>query len=81
MGLHCCKLGKVAMLAPVNHPKSLQWACECKNWTIEQWKKVSWSDESQFILDHVDDRVRVRCLLAEEMAPGMHYGKKVSLNT
>ena len=26
----------------------LQFAKECKKWTAEQWKNISWSDESKF---------------------------------
>ncbi len=29
-----------------------------QNWTIEDWKNVAWSDESQFLLRHSDGRVR-----------------------
>ena len=39
------------------------------SWTLEQWKKVVWSDESRFLLDHVDGRIRVRRLPGEVMAP------------
>jgi hypothetical protein len=38
------------MITPVQHRKHLQWAHEHQNWTMEQWKKAAWSDESQFIL-------------------------------
>ncbi len=29
------------------------------NWTIEDWKNVTWSDESRFLLRHSDVRVRI----------------------
>lgn len=38
-------------------------------WTIAQWKKVTWSDESCFHLHHVDSWVLVHHLSREEMAP------------
>lgn len=41
----------------------------CQNWTIEQWEKVSWSDESRIVLDYVNNQVRARCL------PGGHGTK------
>ncbi len=28
-------------------------------WTIEDWKNVAWSDESRFLLQHSDGRVRI----------------------
>jgi len=27
--------------------------------TVENWKNVAWSDESQFLLRHLDGRVRI----------------------
>ncbi|KAK3549087.1 hypothetical protein QTP70_031342 [Hemibagrus guttatus] len=58
---------RVPMLTPVH---LRQWAREHKNWTTEQSKKVAWSDESHFLLHHVDGRMCVRCLPGEHMAPG-----------
>ena len=34
--------------------KRLQFAREHKDWTLEQWKKVMWSDESRFTLFQSD---------------------------
>ncbi|KAK3560178.1 hypothetical protein QTP86_034671 [Hemibagrus guttatus] len=42
-------------LTPV-HQNCQQWAREHQNWTTEQWKKVAWSDESHFLLHHMDGR-------------------------
>ena len=64
------------MMTPVHHRKRLQWASERRSWTLEQWKKVAWSDESRFLLDHVDGRVRVRRLPGEVMAPGCTVGRQ-----
>ena len=33
---------------------------EHKDWTLEQWKKVMWSDESRFTLFQSDGGIRVR---------------------
>ena len=64
------------MMTPVHRRKRLQWASECRNWTLEKWKKVAWSDESRFLLDHVDGRVRVRRLPGEVMVPGCTVGRQ-----
>lgn len=40
---------------PVHHQNHLKWV----HWTLEQWKKVAWSEESGFLLNHVDSYVRV----------------------
>ena len=75
MGLCSCRPVRVAMMTPVHRRKRLQWARECQNWTLEQWKKVAWSDESRFLLDHVDGHVRVCRLPGEVMAPGCTVGR------
>ncbi len=41
---------------------------------MEQWKKGSWSDESHFLLHHLDGCVR--CLPGEHMAPGCTMGRR-----
>ena len=44
--------GRVAarkpLLRKVNQQKRLAWAKFHENWTVQQWKKVLWSDESKF---------------------------------
>ncbi|GBO10338.1 hypothetical protein AVEN_110192-1 [Araneus ventricosus] len=47
----------------------LQWAREHRDWTMDEWKRVSWSDESRFLIHHVDGRVRVRRLPGEQLLP------------
>ncbi len=37
--------------------------------TIEDWKNVAWSDESRFLLQHSDGRVRIWCKEHESMDP------------
>lgn len=31
----------VSTMTPVHHRKHLQQTCECRNWTLEKWKKVA----------------------------------------
>lgn len=44
--------GRVALRKPllraINKKKRLQWAKEHKDWTLDAWKNVLWSDESKF---------------------------------
>ncbi len=63
-------------LTPVHHWKWLQWACECLNWTLEKWKKVTWSDKSHFLLDQVDGQVHVCCLHGKMLAAGCTMGRR-----
>ena len=76
MGLHSCRPVRVSMLTPVHRRKHQQWAREHQNWTTEQWKKVAWSDESRFLLHHVDGQVCVHHLPGEHMAPGCTMGRR-----
>jgi len=48
---------------------NLQFAGAHKNWTVEDWKNVAWSDESRFLLRHSDVRVRIWCKQNENMDP------------
>lgn len=41
---------KKPLLKSVNRRKRLKFAKEHRNWTMEQWKSVAWSDESKFEL-------------------------------
>lgn len=47
-----------------------------QNWTIAQWKKVAWSEESHLLLHHKDGRLRVCHLPGEYMAPGSTMGRR-----
>ena len=42
-----------------NNVKRLQWAKAHKDWTIEQWNKVLWTDESNFEIFRLNRRLRV----------------------
>ncbi len=49
----------VPLLSAKNRKRRLQFAQAHQNWTIEDWKNVAWSDESRFLLRHLDGRVRI----------------------
>ena len=51
-----------------NRKKRVEWASARLNWTIEQWRKVVWSDESPFVLRH-GKRFRVWRLHNERYNP------------
>ena len=39
---------KITRLTTVHKQKRLVWAKEHKKWTVEEWNRVLWSDESKF---------------------------------
>ena len=58
--------GRVSTSKPLvsegNLMKRLHFAKDNKDWTVDQWKHVLWSDESRYPFYQDDGRVRVRPL-------------------
>uniref|UniRef100_A0A087XEF9 Transposase Tc1-like domain-containing protein n=1 Tax=Poecilia formosa TaxID=48698 RepID=A0A087XEF9_POEFO len=66
-GLHGRIAGRKPLLRKGNKQKRLVWAKEHKEWTLDQWKSVLWSDESKFVIFGSNHRVFVRCRKHERM--------------
>ncbi|GBN36958.1 hypothetical protein AVEN_127470-1 [Araneus ventricosus] len=41
---------------------------------MDEWKRIGWSDESRFLIHHVDGRVRERRLPDEQVLPSSTAG-------
>lgn len=67
MGLDSCVASRKPQICEANWKKRLQFAREHKDWTLEQWKKVMWSDESRFPLFKSDGHISVRRKTDEEL--------------
>ena len=67
MGLNCCVALRKPLISEATGKERLQYAKEHKDWTVEQWKKVMWSDESRFTLFQSDGSIRVRREVDEVM--------------
>ncbi len=52
-----------------NRTRRIQFTQDHQNWTIEDWKNVAWCDESRFLLQHSDGRVRIWHKEHESMDP------------
>ncbi len=50
---------RVPLLSAKNRKRRQQFTQDHQNWTIEDWKNIAWSDESRFLLQHSDGRVRI----------------------
>jgi len=59
MGYNIRRPHQVPLISTKNRKKRLQFARAHQNWTVEDWKNVARSDESQFLLRHSDGRVRI----------------------
>ncbi len=60
---------RVPLLSAKNRKRRLQFTQAHQNWTTEDWKNVAWSDESRFLLQHSDGRVRIWRKEHESMDP------------
>ncbi len=69
MGYSSRRPHRVLLLSAKNRKRRLQFTQAHQNWTIEDWKNVSWSDESRFLLRHSDGRVRIWHKEHESMDP------------
>lgn len=66
-GLKGCVAAKKPLLRKQNKVKRLAWAKKHKDWTIEQWYKVLFTDESKFEIFGGRRRQYVRRLVGERM--------------
>ena len=48
VGLKNCLARRKPLISPANKEARLAWYLEHQNWTINDWSKVLWSDESTF---------------------------------
>ncbi|GBC34519.2 IS630 family transposase [Rhizophagus irregularis DAOM 181602=DAOM 197198] len=65
MGYHSRAALSKPLISESNRLIRLSWACERRSWTINDWKKVVWSDESRFTLFQSDKKIHVWCLPKE----------------
>jgi transposase len=58
-GLHNVKPTTKPSLTPQMKQARYEWALAHKDWTLEDWKNVIWTDETSVILNHRRGAVRV----------------------
>ncbi|GBN59851.1 hypothetical protein AVEN_111685-1 [Araneus ventricosus] len=59
MGCQSRRPTRVPLLTALHKALLLSWARQHYHWTVDDWKHVTWSDESRFQLYRRDARVRV----------------------
>lgn len=68
-GLHGRVAVRKPLLRPQNKVKRLDWGREHQDWTLTDWSKVLWTDESKFEVFGQKRRVYVRRSAEEKMLP------------
>jgi len=51
----------VSLLSAENRELRLQFTPPHQDWTIGDWRSADWSDESWFMLQHSDGKVKIWC--------------------
>ncbi len=69
MGYSSRRPHRVPRLSAKNRKRRLKFTQAHQNWTIEDWINVAWSDDSRFLLQHSDGRVRIWRKEYESMDP------------
>ncbi|GFW86552.1 transposable element Tcb2 transposase [Trichonephila clavipes] len=67
MGLRSKRPTPVPLLTKRHRQLRLRWAREHHDWSMDQWEKVAWSDESRFVIHPADGRIRIRRLRGEQL--------------
>ena len=69
LGFHGRAAAHKPLITKSNRAARLMWCKAHRNWTVDQWKRVLWSDESRFTLYRSDGRVWVWRLPGERLLP------------
>ncbi|GFT82904.1 transposase domain containing protein [Trichonephila clavipes] len=69
MGLRSKRPTSVPLLTKRHRQLHLHWARKHRDRSMDKWERVAWSDESRFVIHHVNGRVRIRCLPGGQFLP------------
>jgi transposase len=78
-GLKSRRVIKRPLLADRHRRTRLGWCLVRRGWNLRTWRKIHWSDESQFLLHVTDDQMRVWrhkniAYTPGNIQPTVHYG-------
>ena len=64
---------KKPLLRKQNNVKGFQWAKAHKDWTIEQWNKVLWTDKSKFKIFGSNRRIYVQRSVGKRVGNSLYH--------
>ncbi|GFT08011.1 transposable element Tcb1 transposase [Trichonephila clavipes] len=67
MGLRSKRPTPVSLLTKRHRQLRLRWAREHRDWSMNEWERVTWSNESRFVIHHADGHIRIRRLPCEQL--------------
>ncbi|GFV48486.1 transposable element Tc1 transposase [Trichonephila clavipes] len=76
MGIRIKRPTRVPLLTKWHRQLRLHWAREHRDWSMDQWERVTWSDESWFVTHYAVGHIRIRCLPGEQLVPRCTAGHK-----
>lgn len=62
-------VAKEPLRRPINKKRRCQWTSTHESWTLEDWSKILWADESKFEISGSRQRVYVCRTATETMLP------------
>jgi hypothetical protein len=75
MGFHGRAAAHKPKITMSNAKRWLEWCKAHRHWTLEQWKRILWSDESQFTIWQSDGQIWVWQMPGECYLPQLHSAK------
>ncbi|GFW70851.1 transposable element Tcb1 transposase [Trichonephila clavipes] len=72
MGLRSKCPTRVPLLTKRHRQQRMRWAREHRDWSMDQWERIAWSDESRFVIHHADGQSGYAVFQANSCSLNVH---------